>query len=115
MARQRISRWRPETDGAQDWDLFFRVIERSSRIEFIDKVLYHWGLVTTSVGSGGVLQAQADLQRFRPSGFNLLGPQYGLNETVLRDAKAHGLREASGYRSDDHRCCLTFALTPRIA
>src|SRR5207245_7645869 len=35
---------------------------------------------------------QADLQRFRPSGFNLLGPQYGLNETALRDAKARGLR-----------------------
>jgi hypothetical protein len=45
-----------------------------------------------SVGSGPVLQAHADLQRFRPSGFNLLGPQYGLNKTVLQDAKAHGLR-----------------------
>jgi len=45
-----------------------------------------------SVGSGPVLQAHADLQRFGPSGFNLLGPQYGLNKTVLQDAKAHGLR-----------------------
>jgi len=45
-----------------------------------------------SVGSGPVLQAHADLQRFRPSGANLLGPQYGLNKTVLQDAKAHGLR-----------------------
>jgi hypothetical protein len=46
-----------------------------------------------SVGSGGdILQAHADLQRFRASGFNLLGPQYGLNTTVLQDAKAHGLR-----------------------
>jgi hypothetical protein len=45
-----------------------------------------------SVGSGPVLQAHADLQRFRPSGFNLLGPQYGLNKTVLQDAEAHGLR-----------------------
>ena len=43
-----IGGWRTETDGAQDWDLFFRVIERiaerSGRIEFIDKVLYHWGI-----------------------------------------------------------------------
>jgi len=38
------------------------------------------------------LQANADLLRFRPSGFNLLGPQYGLNKTVSQDAKAHGLR-----------------------
>jgi glycosyltransferase involved in cell wall biosynthesis len=49
-----VGGWRPETDGAQDWDLFFRVIERSKRIEFIDKVLYHWGIVATSVASGGV-------------------------------------------------------------
>ena len=49
-----VGGWRPETDGAQDWDLFFRVIERSGRIEFIDKVLYHWGIVATSVASGGV-------------------------------------------------------------
>jgi len=45
-----------------------------------------------SVGSGPVLQGNADLLRFRPSGFNLLGPQYGLNQTVLQDAKAYGLR-----------------------
>ncbi len=46
--------WREETNGAQDWDLFFRVIERSTQIEFIDKVLYHWGIVETSVASGGL-------------------------------------------------------------
>ncbi len=51
---QAIGGFRPETDGAQDWDLFFRVVERSRRIEFIDKVLYHWGIVATSVASGGV-------------------------------------------------------------
>jgi len=46
-----------------------------------------------SVGSGGgVLQANADLLRYRPSGFNLLGPQYGPNQTVLQEAKAYGLR-----------------------
>ncbi|WIM13739.1 MAG: hypothetical protein OJF58_004708 [Enhydrobacter sp.] len=45
------------------------------------------------MGSGGnVSQARADLLRFRASGFNLLGPQYGLNATVLQDAKAYGLR-----------------------
>ena len=46
-----IGGWRPETDGAQDWDLFFRVsVEQVvAKIEFIDKVLYHWGIVATSV------------------------------------------------------------------
>jgi hypothetical protein len=46
-----------------------------------------------SVGSGPVLQANADLRRFRPSGFNLLGPRYGdHNKTILQEAKAHSLR-----------------------
>ncbi len=30
------------TDGAQDWDLFFRVVEKTRHIEHIPKVLYHW-------------------------------------------------------------------------
>jgi hypothetical protein len=46
-----------------------------------------------SVGSGGgVLQANADLLRYRPNGFNLLGPQYGPNQTVLQETKTYGLR-----------------------
>ena len=49
-----VGGFRPDTDGAQDWDLFLRVIERAGRIEFIDKVLYHWGIVATSVASGGL-------------------------------------------------------------
>ena len=41
----------------------------------------------------GLLRGANDLQRYRASGFNLLGPQYGEhNKTVLQEAKAHGLR-----------------------
>ncbi len=42
------ARFRTEYDGAQDYDLFLRVVSRLleegelSRIEHIDKVLYHW-------------------------------------------------------------------------
>lgn len=38
--------YRPECDGAQDWDLLLRVTERSSRerIHHIPKPLYHWRL-----------------------------------------------------------------------
>ena len=32
----------PSTDGAQDWDLFFRVLDVTNRIAHIPKVLYHW-------------------------------------------------------------------------
>ena len=32
----------PKMDGAQDWDLFLRCVERSDRIAHLPKVLYHW-------------------------------------------------------------------------
>ena len=50
---QAIGGWRKETDGAQDWDLFFRVMARSRRIRHIPKVLYHWRRIATSVAARG--------------------------------------------------------------
>ncbi|MFL6537482.1 MAG: glycosyltransferase [Chthoniobacterales bacterium] len=37
-----IGGFRSEFDGAQDYDLFYRVIERDARIHHIPRVLYHW-------------------------------------------------------------------------
>jgi GT2 family glycosyltransferase/glycosyltransferase involved in cell wall biosynthesis len=37
-----IGGFRKEFDGAQDWDLFLRVVERTERVKHIPKVLYHW-------------------------------------------------------------------------
>jgi GT2 family glycosyltransferase len=37
-----IGGFRSEFDGAQDYDLFLRVIERTTRIDHIPRVLYHW-------------------------------------------------------------------------
>ena len=37
-----IGGFRSEFDGAQDYDLFFRVIERTPRVHHIPRVLYHW-------------------------------------------------------------------------
>jgi GT2 family glycosyltransferase/SAM-dependent methyltransferase len=39
---EEAGRFDPATDGAQDWDLFFRLTEKTSRISHIPKVLYHW-------------------------------------------------------------------------
>jgi GT2 family glycosyltransferase len=39
---QRVGGFRSEFDGAQDYDLFLRVIEQSDRIHHIPRVLYHW-------------------------------------------------------------------------
>jgi glycosyltransferase involved in cell wall biosynthesis len=46
--------WRRETDGAQDWDLFWRVIERGNRVRHIPVILYHWRKLATSVAVGGL-------------------------------------------------------------
>ena len=40
--------FRSEFDGAQDYDLFLRVIERTNRIHHIPRVLYHWRRSDTS-------------------------------------------------------------------
>jgi GT2 family glycosyltransferase len=34
--------FRSQFDGAQDYDLFFRIVERTNRIHHIPRVLYHW-------------------------------------------------------------------------
>lgn len=43
-----IGGWDPETDGAQDWDLFLRVVSVAKNVGFIPKVLYHWRVIATS-------------------------------------------------------------------
>lgn len=50
--------FRPETDGAQDWDLFLRVSEKTDRISHIPKVMYHWREAPASVSAAGL--------RFKP-------------------------------------------------
>lgn len=39
---QKIGGFRPEYDGAQDYDLFLRLTEHSNRIHHVPRVLYHW-------------------------------------------------------------------------
>ena len=49
-----IGGWRPETDGAQDWDIFLRLTERTARVEAVRDVLYRWRMLETSVAGGGL-------------------------------------------------------------
>ncbi len=51
LARE-VGGFDPATDGAQDWDLFLRLIERSRRIFHIPKVLYHWRYWSRSTATG---------------------------------------------------------------
>jgi glycosyltransferase involved in cell wall biosynthesis len=39
---QKVGGFRSQFDSAQDYDLFFRVIEQTGRIHHIPRVLYHW-------------------------------------------------------------------------
>ena len=58
VIRTRIAReaggFRPELDGAQDWDLFLRVAGGGSRLAHIAEVLYHWRRGATSVAGVGL-------------------------------------------------------------
>ncbi|MBW4581458.1 MAG: glycosyltransferase [Tildeniella nuda ZEHNDER 1965/U140] len=47
-----IGGFRSETDGAQDWDLFFRVVEQTSRIARTEGILYHWRIIQGSTSLG---------------------------------------------------------------
>jgi glycosyltransferase involved in cell wall biosynthesis len=47
-----VGGWRRETDGAQDWDLFFRITERTKNIARVASILYHWRILPTSTASG---------------------------------------------------------------
>jgi glycosyltransferase involved in cell wall biosynthesis len=44
--------WKPETDGAQDWDMFFRITEKTQHIARIPSILYHWRILPTSTATG---------------------------------------------------------------
>jgi O-antigen biosynthesis protein len=45
---QKAGGFRSQFDSAQDYDLFFRVIEQTKRIHHIPRVLYHWRRSETS-------------------------------------------------------------------
>lgn len=45
---RKIDGFRSEFDGAQDYDLFLRVIDQTDRIDHLPRVLYHWRRSLTS-------------------------------------------------------------------
>src|SRR5437868_4591633 len=48
----KVGGFRSEFDGAQDWDLCFRVLSETNRIHHIPKVAYHWRVLPSSAASG---------------------------------------------------------------
>ncbi|XGV95360.1 MAG: glycosyltransferase [Leptolyngbya sp. BL-A-14] len=48
-----IGGFRAGYDGAQDYDLVLRVVEKTKNIYHIPKILYHWRVIPASVTGGG--------------------------------------------------------------
>lgn len=44
----RIGGWDPATDGAQDWDIFIRIAEITTRIRRVPGIFYHWRMIEGS-------------------------------------------------------------------
>ncbi|MBQ6127984.1 glycosyltransferase [Candidatus Saccharibacteria bacterium] len=49
---KKVGGFRTGYEGAQDYDLYLRIVEKTSQISHIPKVLYHWRISETSTASG---------------------------------------------------------------
>jgi O-antigen biosynthesis protein len=84
-----IGGFRPEVNGAQDYDLALRLAARETVVYHIPKVLYHWRTLATSTASGGDAKdyaypaAQRALANYLKeagvSGEVLPGPRHGFH------------------------------------
>ncbi|MDP5031855.1 glycosyltransferase [Paraglaciecola sp.] len=48
---EKVGGWRPGYEGAQDYDLYLRVLELTNKIAHIPKVLYHWRKIPGSTAA----------------------------------------------------------------
>jgi GT2 family glycosyltransferase len=56
---EKIGGFRVGYEGSQDYDLMLRLVERTSRIEHISKVLYHWRKSPSSAAGSGLAKPWA--------------------------------------------------------
>jgi len=92
-----VGGWNSETDGAQDWDLFFRVAEKSRQIERVPGIHYHWRIIAGSTATGISAKPYAVLGQLRT--LEMRVKRLGLPARVLPDTE-------TGYRliwQDDNR------------
>ena len=82
-----IGGWDPRTDGAQDWDLFLRVIETTERIAHIPKVLYHWRVISTSTAFS------IDSKPYALEGQRVAINKYLKNQNILAESYHSGKSE----------------------
>lgn len=49
---EKVGGFRKEFDGSQDYDLFFRILEQTTKVQHIQKILYYWRIHKVSTASG---------------------------------------------------------------
>ncbi|MEB1610115.1 class I SAM-dependent methyltransferase [Xanthomonas campestris pv. campestris] len=47
-----VGAWDPDTDGAQDWDIFFKVTAAARKVLRVPSIHYHWRILPTSTSTG---------------------------------------------------------------
>jgi GT2 family glycosyltransferase/SAM-dependent methyltransferase len=55
----KVGRFRESYDGAQDYDLFLRVVEQAKKISHVAKPLYHWRMIETSTAMNPEVKPEA--------------------------------------------------------
>ena len=55
----KVGLYHSEFDGAQDYDLFLRLTEQTSKIAHISKILYHWRMLETSTSANSEAKPEA--------------------------------------------------------
>lgn len=90
---EEVGRLSSDYDGAQDWDLLFRVTERTDRIRRIPAILYHW---RADAGSAALsLEAKPEAERRQRAAVQHHLDRTGADATVVRGEDGH-LRLAWG-------------------
>ena len=85
---EQVSGFNSDFDGAQDYDLFFRLLEKTNKVYHIRKILYHWRKSSSSgaqnplakpwIYEKGKLALQCHLVRLGIEGIANIGGGYGL-------------------------------------
>lgn len=81
-----VGGWRPETDGAQDWDLFIRVAEVAREVRRVTGIGYHWRIIEGSTSTGIAAKPYAALGQLRT--LQDWVRRQGLHATVGQDAES---------------------------
>lgn len=79
---EKIGGFDPETDGAQDWDIFLKISEHAREIVHVPYTLYHWRIIQTSVASG--LQAKPYVVEAQKKAINNYIKRKGIKATADR-------------------------------